>query len=439
MRVQVAYVACLAVCAALGEAPVHAGADATSTAAPATLRATTAREGYVGADCDPRSHGAVGDNATDDTAALQAAIHECGSAGGGRVVLRAPYAFRSKPLRLLSGVELHVEASAALVAWPDLKAWPNSTAATCDAAPYEQKPNIVPVLEALIYADGATDISVTGNGVIDGQGWRWWPLWVNKVPPAEYWHNCRPKMLRLNNVVGLTLQGVTLLDSPMYNVACTNCSDVLITQVNISAGCGYNVAPNTDGFNLNGQNMVLTDNVVKNGDDCVPLGVPGKNGVTRNVTVDGLRCECGNGVVPVIWSVPGTIEDVVFRNVELVNTGAGITVKSLPSFSGMVRRVVWDKISMTNVQQGIYINAFGQGDDVSTSLTSPNVMTVQDVNITNVVGTGISAAGKFMCSPSQPCSGLHMENITLSGAAGLHYTCQAASGTYSNCTPAPCF
>src|SRR4051812_46551336 len=57
--------------------------------------------------------GAVGDGRTDDTAAFQAAIAACHTAGGGHVVVEAG-TFRTGAIRLLSDVDLHVGAEAVI-------------------------------------------------------------------------------------------------------------------------------------------------------------------------------------------------------------------------------------------------------------------------------------------------------------------------------------
>ena len=66
----------------------------------------------------------------------------------------------------------------------------------------------------------------------------------------------------------------------------------------------YNAAPNTDGFNIGRSHGVLiTNSYVRNRDDCVPLAADVSNLTVRNIT-----CECGNGLVPLVWAIaPGPI------------------------------------------------------------------------------------------------------------------------------------
>ena len=78
------------------------------------------------------------------------------------------------------------------------------------------------------------------------------------------------------------------------NSGCVNPSGCVAVKVT-TMGCGYDEAPNTDGFNLQGEDIVVEHSAVRNGDDCVPLFPP-----TRNVTVRNGACfkclNCGESL-----------------------------------------------------------------------------------------------------------------------------------------------
>lgn len=116
-------------------------------------------------------------------------------------------------------------------------------------------------------------------------------------------------------VDGFLMENVRLSNSPFWTITVRGSRNLVFRNVSIHTdGCGYSEAPNTDGFNVQGENILIQNCRVRNGDDCVPVFPP-----SNNVTVDGLSCECGNGVVPVIWpdlSLPGRggiISNVLFK------------------------------------------------------------------------------------------------------------------------------
>jgi polygalacturonase len=241
---------------------------------------------------------AKGDNITEDTAAVQAAVAAC--APGGMVILPAGNTFLLRPIQLPSHIELRVDGN--IAGWRDIATWPNATNKFCPITPY-QTPRasvvLVPQKEGLIWSANSSFVTLSGEGTIDGSGWKWWPL---RKLPGDYWHNCRPSLVEFgrrapyydSGVTDLVVKGVTLKDSPFWTFSGRGLKRALISDVHVTtSGCGYANAPNTDGFNVQGEDILIEHSTVLNGDDCVPIFPP-----SRNVTVRNISCECGNGLVP---------------------------------------------------------------------------------------------------------------------------------------------
>ena len=96
--------------------------------------------------------------------------------------------------------------------------------------------------------------------------------------------------------------------------------------------------------------VLITNSYVRNRDDCVPLFPP-----IRNVTVNNITCECGNGLVPCVWppgSIPGhggEISDVAFSNAKFIRSSMAIAIKSLPTFAGAARNISYSNIVLDQV------------------------------------------------------------------------------------------
>lgn len=114
-----------------------------------------------------KDYGAKGDGKTLDHQAVNQAILTASKAGGGRVVLtQGTYLCGS--IRLKSDVELHLMKGAKILAAPaSMKAYDESEPFNF---PEYQDGGHTYFHNSLIWADGEKNVSITGQGVIDGEG-----------------------------------------------------------------------------------------------------------------------------------------------------------------------------------------------------------------------------------------------------------------------------
>ena len=119
------------------------------------------------ADYNVRDYGAKGDGKTLDHHAINAAIDSCVAHGGGRVVVPAG-TYLCGSIRMKSHVELHLSAGAKILAAPALmKAY--DEAEQWEGPAYQDGGHTY-FKNSLIYAIGQEHVSITGRGMIDGQG-----------------------------------------------------------------------------------------------------------------------------------------------------------------------------------------------------------------------------------------------------------------------------
>ena len=116
---------------------------------------------------DVRDFGAKGDGTTLDHAAINKAIETAASDGGGQVVLSAGI-YLCGSIRLKSNVDLHLMSGARILAAPaSLRAYDESEVF---GAPEYQDGGHTYFHNSLIWAEGQENISITGRGMIDGEG-----------------------------------------------------------------------------------------------------------------------------------------------------------------------------------------------------------------------------------------------------------------------------
>ena len=217
-------------------------------------------------------YGAVGDGKTNDTCAIQKAIDLCAENGGGRVRIPGGYVFRSGSLVLRSCVELHLEAGAVLKASDNLADFclfgGMDTVTNGDGKPsyansdYNGKPVLY-----FLYAKGCRDVSITGEGCIDGNE----SIFYGKI---TRWHidgalYPRMPLLYLEDVEHLTLHQVTLQNSAFWTVHMVGCRDVLIDGIRIRNNLRMGSSDGIDPDHCSRVRIVDCD--IECADDCIVL------------------------------------------------------------------------------------------------------------------------------------------------------------------------
>jgi len=104
-------------------------------------------------------YGAVADGKTLNTKAIQAAIDDCFKAGGGQVVIPNGI-FMSGTIKLKSNVTIYLEPSAVLKGSPEYDHY--------EWEPYDMGPKHK--RRALISGREVSNVAITGQGTIDGNG-----------------------------------------------------------------------------------------------------------------------------------------------------------------------------------------------------------------------------------------------------------------------------
>lgn len=172
-----------------------------------------------GAERDVRQMGAMGDGSADDTHAINRAIEACARAGGGSVRFPAGR-YLCSTLRLASHVHLRLDAGARIVGVDDCERY-----GTID--PQQAPGRSGRWHRALILGQGLSDLSITGDGVIDGR----------HVFDARGEEKMRgPHTILLSDCQRVSIRGVRIENSANYAVMLLGCSHVEVRQVRIEGG-----------------------------------------------------------------------------------------------------------------------------------------------------------------------------------------------------------
>jgi polygalacturonase len=287
--------------------------------------------------------GAKGDGKTLDTVAVQSAIDTCNKEQGGTVLVPAGV-FVIGTVELKSNVTLHIATQGKLLGSADGKQYHASDAIPLDSGWTMGDGNV-----GLIFAANADNITIEGNGTIDGQGAQFRSETKGVLPPAGITGNHRPYHLLFYQCKNIIVRDISLINSAYHSVRVCMCSYVKLEGLYIRG----KVIHNNDGFHFIGSTYVHVSNCdVQCQDDACALF-----GSCKFVTVS----DCSFSTR---WSVfrfgGGEAENIAVSNCLIYETyGCPIKIRCSPgsrfeniSFSNLVMRDVTGPISigLGNVQ-----------------------------------------------------------------------------------------
>ncbi|XP_076951528.1 putative polygalacturonase At3g15720 [Bidens hawaiensis] len=270
---------------------------------------------------------------------------------------------------------------------------------------------------------GVHGLSIYGHGQINGRGSLWWG---NKDAASK----CeRPKALHFNRCDRLRLIGTTHIDSPSLHISIINSQNINLGYLRILAPAN---SPNTDGIDISySSNVLIHDSNIQTGDDCVAI-----NGGIYNLNVTKVFCGPGHGISIGSLGENGghdTVENVHVQNCNLTGTTNGLRIKTVEGGTGYARGVVFEDITMVNVQNPIIINQHYQ--QANTKSSTPSSVHVYDVKYLNIHGSSATKqAITFDCSKRYKCYDIYANQVGITGPDVYSY-CNNAKGEFVSTNP----
>jgi polygalacturonase len=327
-------------------------------------------------DFEITRYGAVGDGIKDCTTAFAKAITACNEAGGGRVV--APRgAFLTGPIHLQSNVNLYVSSGATIKFSQDTSKYLPLVFSRWEGM---ELMNYSP----FIYAFEQKNIAITGPGVLDGQSnnQAWWP-WNGRAqygwkegepnqrksraalldmaergaPVAERvfgeGHYLRPQFIQPYRCQNVLIEGVTIKNSPMWEIHPVLSTNVTVRGVKISSH-----GPNNDGCDPEScTDVLIRDCYFDTGDDCIAIK-SGRNADGRrlhapsqNIVIQDCEMKDGHGGITIGSEISGGVRNVFAENCKLdsANLDHALRVKNNAMRGGLLENLYFRNINVGQV------------------------------------------------------------------------------------------
>ncbi len=396
--------------------------------------------------------GASPDGKTDCSAAFSRVLATVKAEGEGTVFL-PPGRFLTGPIELTDNATLFVSRGATLLFVTDPERY--------EPVRTRWEGIMCHAMHPLIFARKARNLAIRGEGIIDGNGEPWWnthrgnkagkrpgpssPMEMRLAAlngPAKDQPSggggretqfLRPPLLQFLSCEGVSVEGVTLRNSPFWTVHPVFSENVSIRNVRIE---NPSDAPNTDGIDVDSCSEVsIVGTTVDVGDDCIALKAgSGPQGLaegkpTRNVSISNCTFLHGHGGVVIGSETAGGIENVDVTNCRFVGSDRGIRIKSRRGRGGTVQNLSFRNLVMEKVLAPLTINLyyncgakasdsealFSQAAAEVTALTPK----IRNIGVSNLVAAEcLASAGFIVGLPESKIENLSMENCAISVAAG---------------------
>lgn len=386
-------------------------------------------------DFDITEYGAVGDGQMDCTEAITHAISECSRMGGGRVVApRGIYA--TAAIHLKSNVNLHVPKGATLRFLRDPQRYLPVVYTRWEGT---ECMNYSPFL----YADGQENIAITGEGTLDGncdaQNWWNWALrgdggpsqaearrrlmdmGARDVPVPERVFGegsyLRPNFIQLCRSRNVRIEGVTIINSPMWEVNPVLCTNVIVRGIKVNSR-----GPNNDGCDPDScRDVLIEDCLFDTGDDCIAIK-SGRNRdgrrvavPTENVIIRNCRMRDGHGGVTVGSEMSGGVRNVFVENCKLSSPKLN---QALRFKTNAMRGGTIENVHFRNIEIGEISDAVLQIDfNYEEGRNGPELPVVRNITLRDVTCKKAKYALNLRGFPNAPIRNIRLEHCKFDNVA----------------------
>ncbi len=332
--------------------------------------------------------GAKSDGKTVNTKLIQEAIDKCSAEGGGTVIVPAGI-YITGMIYLKDNVTFDLQKGSTLISSTDIKDFPTNSQ-------YDK---------CIISIDGKENVSLVGEGTIDGQGDK---FTVRNEAPN------RPYVVYVHKSKNIRIKDITLKNSARWTLRLLDCEHIFVNRVSIYSQSNFN----NDGIDIDGRDIVISDCIVNCDDDAICLKSDSKSfcedvvvtncvlRTNRNFIKFGTSGHSGfrnisisNIVMDFPFESHLTDWDKRIHGVDEPNTGiTGIVLEIVDG--GVMDRVTINNITMDGVQSPIFIRL---------GKRHPDVGQLKNVLISNIFAKTHSLL---------PCTitavpGYYVENVTL--------------------------
>lgn len=315
---------------------------------------------------DIRNAGAIDDGRTNNGPLIQRLIDKASAGGGGKIIIPAGN-FMTGSLFLKSNIELHIQLGGVLL----------GSHSTGD---YRKLAN----RNALLIAENQQNISITGEGIIDGQGQELMLDVFMKLRSGELqngdsmWLFKRPDVGRSMNIYfmgckGVKVTGVTIKNSSDWVQDYRECENVTIDHITVQSTTYWN----NDGLDItDSKNVRITNCFINASDDALCFKSENPQSSCENIFVDSCTLRSSANGLKLGTANAGGFRNFIIRNLTIFDTyRSAIALESVDG--GFMDNIDIRNVNAKNTGNAIFIR---RGHRNKTG----RISTLQQIYIANI-------------------------------------------------------
>ena len=377
-----------------------------------------------------------------NTELINTTINRLNASGGGTLFFPSG-TYLTGAIKMKSNITLELEAGATLLFSDNFE----------DYLPFVEMRHEGILMKSfcpLIYAVDAENITIKGQGKLDGQGKKWWdeffrviidvkdngkrdinkyqPMWdqANDVKALYAETNedyitsmkrrfFRPPFIQPLRCKNVRIQGVKIVNSPFWTINPEFCENVTIDGITIANP----LSPNTDGINPESCRYVHISNChISVGDDCITLK-SGRDLQARklnfpdeDITITNCTMLAGQGGVVIGSEMSGGVKKVVISNCVFDGTDRGIRIKSTRGRGGVVEDIQVNNIVMKDIkEEAITLDMLYS--KMPSEPMSERTPVFRNIQISNLTGTNVLIPIKIRGLEESPITDITFTNIRI--------------------------
>lgn len=396
-----------------------------------------------------RDFGAFGDGKHDDTSAIQAAILCCPPQGR---VLIGKGTYPVTALFLKSDITIEIQEGAVLEGIYDRERIPILPGRTeydneneyYNLGSWEGNP--LDSFASMITGIHVKNVVICGKGILDGKA-NFENWWKNPKVRERAW---RPRMVFLNGCENITMVGVTVQNSPAWNLHPFFSKQIRFIDMHVKGPANSH---NTDGCDPESCDDVEIVGVhFSVGDDCIAI----KSGKiymgrkwkkpSKNIRIHQCWMQDGHGAVTIGSEIAAGVDEIHIYRCRFTNTDRGLRVKTRRGRGkdSVLKNIVFENLELDGVKAPFVVNSFyfcdpdGRSEYVGTMEALPvddRTPSIESLTFRNITCKNTHYSAAYIWGlPEQKIDSILFENVTVdyaenaqAGVSAMMTLCEPAS------------